>query len=94
MSRNRICMEQNDKIGHRPRRVHHFSFGGGEGVGGIRKILVFQYVPIGVPHVPNGFLIKSLKFLIMPHFIPYLLPKSFPFLTYMAQSKGRHSILT
>ncbi len=32
-------MEQNDKIGHRPSRVHHFPFGGGEGVGGIRKIL-------------------------------------------------------
>jgi hypothetical protein len=84
----------NDKIGHRPRRAHHFSFRGGEGVGGIRKFLVFHYVSTGVPHVPNGFLIKSLKFLIVPHFIRYPLPKGFPFLTYMAQSKGRHSILT
>ncbi len=93
MSGNSICMEQNDKIGHRTRGVHHFSFGGG-GVGGIRIILVFHYVPTGVPNVPNGFLIKSLKLLILPHFIPYPLPKGFPFLTYMAQSKGRHSILT
>jgi hypothetical protein len=88
-------MEQNDKIEHRPRRVHHFSFGGGEGVGGINLCsITFQYVPTGVPHVPNRFFIKSLKFLILPHFIPYPLPKGFPFLTYMAQSKGRHSILT
>jgi hypothetical protein len=64
---------------------------------GLEKFLcsiMFQYVPTGVPHVPNEFLIKSLKFLILRHFIPYPLPKGFPFLTYMAQSKGRHSILT
>jgi hypothetical protein len=39
MSNNRICMEQNDKIGHRPRKVRHFSFGGGKGVGGLEKFL-------------------------------------------------------
>jgi hypothetical protein len=67
MSSNKICMEQNDKIGHRLRKVHHFSFGGGKGVGGIRKILVFHHVPISsywcspcsqwvphkIPQIPN-----------------------------------------
>jgi len=79
-----------------PGRFITFLLGEEEWVG-LEKFLcsiMFQYVPTGVPHVPNGFFIKSLKFLIMLHFIPYPLPKGFPFLTYMAQSKGRHSILT
>jgi hypothetical protein len=79
-----------------PGRFIIFLLGEEEWVG-LEKFLcsiMFQYVPTGVPHVPNGFFIKSLKFLIMPHFILYPLPKGFPFLTYMAQSKGRHFILT
>ncbi len=97
MSRNRICMEQMTRLDIDPGGFIIFLLGEEKEWVGLENFLcsiMFLYVPTGVPHVPNGFLIKSLKFLIVPHFIRYPLPKGFPFITYMVQSKGRHSILT